>query len=581
MRKRPSFPIGSKLIVIGLLSSVAAACSAGVARFGDDPFSNPFINKSDSMTTGSIRRNPPVQSSYLARPSVRPPSASRIASAPLPAPGSTRAFNAPRIQQAAPSQLHTPVAPAVRTSTVKTGTVAKAIPGWTTKGGTPITLAPGETVETVANRYGVPAAVILHVNGLSSSSQAAPNQRLIIPTYSAVQNLLTRDAVRILAAAAASTPSSNPELHYAFAGDAASEPVEPVSPEVLAFSDPSVNAAPSVKTTNMTAVKKVRSVSSVAAPISIKPPVSIKPPANVATRTAKPVIASAKPAKQPVIAAAKPKPAQRIVAAAPATQRVAKAQPVKAAAAKVAAAAPAKPKLQVATAKSSVASAKSAHVAVAPIQSGKIKTAVAKPHIQTIESSKTQAPKKLAIASRAAPKAAVGGAAAGAIVASRATPKVEAPTPELNAYASDTTATGSLPPGGAAIPAGDNGMFRWPARGRVISSFGSKDVSGTNNGINISMPEGTPVKAAEAGTVAYSGDDVRKYGKLVLIKHENGYVSAYAHNGELDVKKGDSVKRGQMIAKSGATGDVTSPQLHFQLRKGEQPVDPMKLLDAN
>jgi len=66
----------------------------------------------------------------------------------------------------------------------------------------------------------------------------------------------------------------------------------------------------------------------------------------------------------------------------------------------------------------------------------------------------------------------------------------------------------------------------------------------------------------------------------VLIKHENGYVSAYAHNGELDVKKGDVVKRGQVIAKSGVSGDVTSPQLHFQLRKGEQPVDPIKYLDT-
>jgi len=120
-----------------------------------------------------------------------------------------------------------------------------------------------------------------------------------------------------------------------------------------------------------------------------------------------------------------------------------------------------------------------------------------------------------------------------------------------------------------------------PAKGRVISAFGSRETGETNKGINIAVPEGTPVKAAEAGKVAYAGDDIRKYGKLVIIQHDNGYISVYANNGELGVKKGDVVKRGQVIAKSGATGDVSSPQLHFEVRKGEQPVDPTKLLESN
>lgn len=121
--------------------------------------------------------------------------------------------------------------------------------------------------------------------------------------------------------------------------------------------------------------------------------------------------------------------------------------------------------------------------------------------------------------------------------------------------------------------------FRWPARGRVISGYGSKGLSGTNEGINIAVPEGTSVKAAEGGTVAYAGEEIKGYGKMVLIRHPNGYVSAYAHNGELNVKRGDTVKRGQQIAKSGQTGNVTSPQLHFELRKGSDPVDPSKYLD--
>ena len=132
-------------------------------------------------------------------------------------------------------------------------------------------------------------------------------------------------------------------------------------------------------------------------------------------------------------------------------------------------------------------------------------------------------------------------------------------------------ATGALP----SEPAAE---FRWPARGRVIAGFGA---NGGNEGINISVPEGTPVKAAESGTVTYSGSEVKGYGNLVLIKHDNGYVSAYAHNGELSVKRGEKVKRGQVIAKAGQTGNVTSPQLHFEIRKGSTPVDPMPFLGGN
>jgi len=117
--------------------------------------------------------------------------------------------------------------------------------------------------------------------------------------------------------------------------------------------------------------------------------------------------------------------------------------------------------------------------------------------------------------------------------------------------------------------------FRWPARGRVIAGFGA---NGGNEGINIAVPEGTPVKAAEAGTVTYAGSEVKGYGNLILIRHDNGYVSAYAHNSALNVKRGEQVKRGQVIATAGQTGNVTSPQLHFEIRKGATPVDPMKHL---
>ena len=153
----------------------------------------------------------------------------------------------------------------------------------------------------------------------------------------------------------------------------------------------------------------------------------------------------------------------------------------------------------------------------------------------------------------------------------------ETPAETPSARKVDTTATASIPPAtDAKAVASDEGRpeFRWPARGRIIQGF----TSGGNDGINIAVPEGTQVKAAEGGVVAYAGSELKGYGNLVLIRHPNGFVSAYAHNGELDVKRGDQVKRGQTIAKSGQSGNVGSPQLHFELRKGSTPVDPTRYL---
>jgi murein DD-endopeptidase MepM/ murein hydrolase activator NlpD len=129
--------------------------------------------------------------------------------------------------------------------------------------------------------------------------------------------------------------------------------------------------------------------------------------------------------------------------------------------------------------------------------------------------------------------------------------------------------------------AGGAPSFRWPARGRVIAGFGPKAGGQQNDGINLAVPEGTSVKAAEDGVVAYSGNELKGYGNLVLVRHPNGYVTAYAHASELKVKRGDKVKRGQIIALAGQTGSVNAPQLHFEVRKGSTPVDPMPYLTGN
>lgn len=148
----------------------------------------------------------------------------------------------------------------------------------------------------------------------------------------------------------------------------------------------------------------------------------------------------------------------------------------------------------------------------------------------------------------------------------QATANVEEKPAETPAKAAD--ATGALP------------TFRWPVRGKVVTSYGAKTNGKSNDGINLAVPEGTPVKAAEDGVVAYSGNELKGYGNLVLVRHSNGYVTAYAHASELLVKRGDTIKRGQVIAKSGQSGEVASPQLHFEIRKGSSPVDPLQFLNG-
>jgi murein DD-endopeptidase MepM/ murein hydrolase activator NlpD len=125
-----------------------------------------------------------------------------------------------------------------------------------------------------------------------------------------------------------------------------------------------------------------------------------------------------------------------------------------------------------------------------------------------------------------------------------------------------------------------NGQFGWPVQGNVISKFGATADGLRNDGINIAAPAGSPVQAAADGVVAYAGNELRGFGNMVLIRHANGWVTAYAHNQSLTVKKGDQVKRGQTIARVGSTGNVQSPQLHFEIRKGTSAVDPTKYLSS-
>ncbi len=127
-------------------------------------------------------------------------------------------------------------------------------------------------------------------------------------------------------------------------------------------------------------------------------------------------------------------------------------------------------------------------------------------------------------------------------------------------------------------PKRSSSRFLKPVRGRIISSFGAKKSGLHNDGVNIAAARGTPVKAAENGVVVYAGNALKGSGNLVLVRHENRWMSAYAHLDRIDVRKGQVVERGSVIGKVGSTGSVSIPQLHFELRRGTSALDPMRYM---
>jgi murein DD-endopeptidase MepM/ murein hydrolase activator NlpD len=155
-----------------------------------------------------------------------------------------------------------------------------------------------------------------------------------------------------------------------------------------------------------------------------------------------------------------------------------------------------------------------------------------------------------------------------------ATPPSSAPGTLTPPQAAPST---PVAPQASADPA-PGGRFPWPLRGRVLANYGNAPGGGHNDGINIGAPLGTPVRAIDGGTVVYSGNEVKGYGNILLVRHANGWISAYAHLGDVAVKQGDTIAAGQVIAKVGNTGGVSEPQLHFELRRGQKPVNPTEFL---
>ena len=165
------------------------------------------------------------------------------------------------------------------------------------------------------------------------------------------------------------------------------------------------------------------------------------------------------------------------------------------------------------------------------------------------------------------------GIASGAVVAARPPSSEDAREAKQQAAREASSSPRTAAP--LTKPPQAAGGFIWPIEGRLLSEFGAKGGGLYNDGINIAGRTGASVRAAESGVVAYAGNEVRGFGNMLLIKHDGGWVTTYAHNDALLVERGDRVQRGQVIARVGSTGSVDQPQLHFEIRKGKKAVDPL------
>jgi murein DD-endopeptidase MepM/ murein hydrolase activator NlpD len=439
---------------LALMSIGVAACSGESSRLSDSPFgsrSNPeatgSIPQSQAAPAGRVDSRPLPPQTAQAQPGYQPASA-----APPPA-GAGTAGGGRGLASYTPSPSR-PGAPANPEVTGSVAAAPKPAPTghWTWDGGTPVTVAQGDTVDSIARRYGVPASAIIQSNNMTQPATVHPGQQLVIPRYSAAPGATAAPATRPAPAPSAHRPASAPAMSQA--------------------GHPGVHV--------VTAGETLSKVSRLYG----------KPVAEVAKANNLPVTAKINVGDRLVI------PGVRSSAAKPAAS-------VKA---------------------PTVAQAKAPSTLLAPKETD------------------------------TAPSASV------------FTPVAE-PQQAKDAVKS-AEGTGSLP------------KFRWPANGRVIAGHGPTPNGQQNDGINIALPENTSVKAAEDGVVAYAGNELKGYGNLILVRHPNGYVTAYAHLKELSVKRGDQVKRGQVIARSGQTGNVNTPQLHFEIRKGATPLDPMKFLNG-
>ena len=492
------------------LASAATGCSSDSARFGG------LFSGTDNLTTNSIPPQDvagagPVQQDYSnqgaamnqpypSAPARYNPSAARVASAPsmvqrselaAPTVSSSRAPVAVNTQHAAlaepyparrepatlqPPHLAAPAGAGMQAAAEKTSS------GWSTVNAPSVTLRPGESIDTLARRYGVPAKEILKANGLKTVNSAEPGRQIVIPTMNG------GSAAKVASVAAdlskggqmpapakeqdhntAMLPSGN-SLRDKSQSDqggklaSAGKGLPPGGGTYVVKPGDSLAKIARATGANIDDLKAANDLGKG----GIRVGQTLKLPHGASAPVADPVkTASIAPQKPAVKAAAEPAP----VAAAPA-------QPAQAAATQ---------SVDDAAEKSDVASA---------------------------------APESTGI-----------------------------------------------------------GKYRWPVRGAVVAGYGANVEGSRNDGIDISVPQGTPIKAAENGVVIYAGNGLKELGNTVLVRHDDGTVTVYGHADTLSVTRGQKVQRGQTVAVSGMSGNAKSPQVHFEVRKNASPVNPMTFLE--
>ncbi|MGL4488973.1 MAG: peptidoglycan DD-metalloendopeptidase family protein [Rhizobiaceae bacterium] len=373
----------------------------------------------------------------------------------------------------------------------------------------------GQTISGMAARYGVPASAILAANGMDSPNDLKIGQKLIIPGTAAPK---TAKPVKTVAAAPiedAPAPMQVPVNENVA--------VLPNVPQVRTKQVDETNLADGSKATSNVDKPGFKVIAKKSATAAEQPEAA---PVKVAAKVAKGSYAVASGDSLYTIAKRNGTTVEAIKAAnglADGKLKIGQELKIPAAGATIAAAKPAaEPEVNVAASPAK----KTAVVAEAPVETDKVETAAVKP---------------------ATPSKAV-----------------------IEEAEKDTAEA----PGGTGIS-----KLRWPVRGRTLVGYGQADGGKANDGVDISVPNGTPVKSAENGVVIYAGTGLKDYGNTVLVRHDNGLVTVYGHNGNILVKRGQTVKRGQELAKSGMSGNTKVPKLHFEVRKDSTPVNPATLLE--
>ncbi|WP_235890867.1 peptidoglycan DD-metalloendopeptidase family protein [Pararhizobium mangrovi] len=351
---------------------------------------------------------------------------------------------------------------------------ARAATGWSTNSAMSVTLRPGEDVDTLSRRYGVPADAIMRANHLSSASAVSAGQQIVIPTY----NRGGSDTSSAGTQSASATPSLRPGdgTRTLKAPEAAEQVASTHGGSYTVQSGDTLTRIASRTGVSIDALKQANDLSGTAIRIGqhLTLPSGATAPEKTQQATEEP---APKPQAEPAV-------------------------------------------------KSEAASKPAANED--------------EPAAKTARSAQSEAPKPGTEA------------------------KVEEPA---------ETKVASLPKSSGV------GKLRWPARGQIVSRFGSREDGHQNDGIDISVPEGTPVKAAENGVVIYAGDGLKQYGNTVLVRHDDGLVTVYGYAKDIKVKRGAKVTRGEVIADSGMSGAADRPKLHFEVRKDATPVDPTSYLD--